>query len=148
MARLKPGTGDSLALDDDQTYQGVLISAKVAPSKVEGWKPQLEVEWELRQGAKLRDWIGLGLTLPNSQPTKLRLLLNALGEKPKDEELWFDPDTLEWGYDLDGDDSTPAYAALRPGLVVMFKGENRANPKGGSYYRITGYRSPTKVKPR
>lgn len=153
MARTTSGdvaTYVDLGLEDDQQYVGVLVSAKVVKSKIEGWQPQLEVDWELRQGAKLRDWLGLGLTLPNKQPTKMRELLNAIAEKPKGEDLWWDADTLEWGYDVDGVDTTPAYAKLTPGMTVSFVGENRKDKAGVKRYKVTGYRSPGngKVKPR
>lgn len=142
MTRLGPPAGGSLGLEDDSTYQGVLVTAKKAKSNKEGYPDQVVIEWELRQGAILKDYIGLSLGLgPTKQPSKLRQLLNALAEKPKDEEVWFDVDTLEWGYDMNGEDSTPAYAVLRPGMLVMFKGENRKTATG-TFYKITGYKAP------
>jgi hypothetical protein len=131
-----------LGLEDDSVYQGVLLTAKKAPSNKEGYPDQVVIEWELRQGAILKDYIGLSLGLTAAkQPSKLRQLLNALAEKPKDAEVWFDVDTLEWGYDMNGEDSTPAYARLTPGMAVMFKGENRKTDKG-TFYKVTGYKAP------
>lgn len=149
MARITQSAGPDL--NDDELYTGVLVSAKFAKSTKDGYADQVEVQWELRQGGMLKDWPSVSLgTTTNGTPSRLRQLLNALVEKPKDEELWFDPDTLEWGYDLDGEDTTPAYAVLKPGLVVSFKGENRKNAKGELRYKITGYRAPAngKLKPR
>jgi hypothetical protein len=143
MARITPGGSPNLGLEDDQLYQGVLLTAKFSKSNKPEYPDQVLIEWELRQGVKLRDYIGLslGLQAATKKPSKLRQLLNALAEKPADDELWFDADTMEWGYDLDGDDSTPAYAALTPGMVVQFKGENRKTDKG-TFYKVTGYKAP------
>ncbi len=143
MTRLTPSVG--FDGEDDELYTGVLVSAELVTSKLHpDWLQQLQVEWEARQGATLRDWLP---QKPSSNGNGLRLvnMLNALGEKEKDTELWFDPDTLEWGYDLDGDDSTPAYAVLTPGMALQFKGES-VKKNGASRYRITGYRAPKAKK--
>ncbi len=143
MSRTKAGAAPvDLELEDDEIYRGVLVYAKRVKSKKEGWSDQIEVEWELRQGAKLRDWMAIYVGLrKDGSVAKLQQMLNALGEKGKGEELWFDADTLEWGYDLDGDDSTPAFAKLAPGLVVSFVGENRPDKNKVMRYRITAYRA-------
>jgi hypothetical protein len=138
MTRITPATdGNPNNMEEDSLYQGVLSSAKKVKSKNAQYpEDQIEVDWELRQGVKQRDWLSLrlGIQAATKQPSKLRQLLNALAEKPKDAELWFDADTLEWGYDLDGDDETPAYAKLTAGMLVNFKGELRDNR-----YKITRY---------
>ncbi len=134
-------------VEDDEYYRGVLISAK----KVKSTNPQypddqIEVVWEGRQGWKPKDWIAirLGVNASTGSPSRLRQLLNAAAEKPKDTELWFDAETLEWGYDLDGDDSTPAFAKLEPGkIVIMFKGDVR-DGKAGKIYKFTGYKQAKK----
>ncbi len=147
MSRTKPAAAPvDLDLEDDEVYRGVLVSAEKVKSRFEDalGKPKWQIKsvWELRQGAKLTDWCDITVSMgPGNVPSKLRQMLNALGEKGKGEELWFDTDTLEWGYDLDGDDSTPAFANLRPGLVVSFIGENREDSKGVKRYKITGYRA-------
>ncbi len=138
MSRITPASdGNPNNLEEDVAYQGVLVSAKVAKSKNPQYPDdQIEVDWELRQGVKQRDWlpIKVGIQAATKQPSKLRQLLNACAEKPKDAELWFDADTLEWGYDLEGADDTPAYAKLTAGMLVNFKGELR-----DSRYKITRY---------
>lgn len=146
MTRTKPSNGSGPDLEDDELYRGVLVRAKKIRSKIEGYADQIEVEWELKQGAKLRDWPSVAVGMQRDGTiAKLRQMLNALGERDKGEELWFDADTLEWGYDLDGDDTTPAYAKLTPGMVVMFRGENVLKPTADnpkrSVYKITSYRS-------
>jgi hypothetical protein len=125
-------------LVDDEPYAGVLLSAKVVPSKQEGWAPQIELDFELRQGGKLRDWVPTYLNVKGGAPSKLRQLLNAIAGESKDEACWFDPDTLEWGYDLE-DDSSPPFLALHKavGMAVQFRGEKPAKDKR---YRITSYR--------
>ena len=148
MARTRPSTATSGDWEDDELYRGVLVSAKIEKSKNPQYPDdQLKVEWEGRQGAKVTDYLGIKLGIGANGPSKLRQLLNGIAEKDKLDEVWFDADTLEWGYDLDGDDSTPAFAQLRPGLVVQFRGENKPSSKGeGTYYKITGYKGPGKVK--
>lgn len=115
--------GNPNGLEEDVPYSGVLLSAKVAKSKKEGYPDQIEVDWELKQGAKQRDWLGisLGISKATGLPSKLRQALNAMAEHAKDADLWFDPETLEWGYDMEKNDS-PAYAKLAPGMAVAFKG--------------------------
>ncbi len=135
--------------EDDELYTGVLVSAKIEKSKNPAYPDdQLHVVWEAKQGAKVSDYLSLklGNNASTGAPSKLRQMLNALGEREKGEELWFDSDTLEWGYDLDGDDTTPAYAVLTPGMTAQFKGENRPGKDGGNFYKITGYRAPKAKK--
>lgn len=126
-------------LKEDEPYLAVLVAAKVVPSKKEGWAPQIEIDWELRQGGKLRDWVGFGLTSKDKKPTKMRMLLNALAEKPKATDCWFDPDTLEWGYDMEEDSRPEASLIKCVGLVVEFRGEI-VNER----YRVTSYRTAPK----
>ena len=128
-------------LNDDEPYIGVLVSAKVVPSKTEGWADQLEVDFELRQGGAQRDWLPLNLTTKAGTPSKLRQLLNAIAEQPKDTACWWDPDTLEWGYDVDTADSA-AYAQVNKcvGMMVQFRGENRKNKVGVMRYNIAAYK--------
>ena len=141
MTRVKPSDNPPIDLEDDEWYRAVLVSAKRAPSKKEGYKDQIEVEWEGRQGLKLRDWIAIAVgQTKDGTPSRLRQLLNALAEKPRAEELWFDPDSLEWGYDLEGDDSTRPEAKITEGMVVLFTGSTR-EINGKDRYRISGYKS-------
>lgn len=128
-------------LNDDEFYTGVLASAKFEKSKKPEYPDQIVVEWELRGGVKLRDYIGisLGLQAATKQPSKLRQLLNALGEQPKDGEVWFDPESLEWGHDMEP--GSPAYGKLAAGMAVQFKGEKRKGNDGQERYKVTGYRS-------
>lgn len=148
MTRQKPsnGSGSNGEWVDDELYRVVLAGVKSVTGK---WGPQLELEWEGKQGAKVRSWVGKKVN-PRSDgsPSTLVQLLNAIAERDKADELWFDPDTLEWGYDLDGDDSTPAFAKLREGLVVQIRGENVPSSKDleRTFYKITGYKSPTKAQ--
>ncbi len=150
MTRTTSTSAQDFGLKDDELYQGVLVSAAFVKSKKPDYPDQILCKWELRQGAVLFDYVGisLGITAGTKQPSRLRQLLNALAEKDKSAELWFDPATLEWGYDLDGDDSTPAYAVLTPGMLVMFKGENRKGNDGVTRYKVTGYKQPTTRKPK
>ena len=150
MTRTKGPNRTDLGLEDDHPYRGILHKP------AEGWlqlgdpkygdAKRLVVEWEISNGKTVRDWMSqsVGMTAAN-KPSKLRQLLNALAENPTDAELWWDPDSLEWGYDLERDDS-PAYAQLAEGMAVVFKGENRKNQKGQPTYRITGYKSAAKSK--
>jgi hypothetical protein len=145
VARTKPTTTVGFQGEDDEWYTAVLLSAKKAKSKIEGYSEQIEVDWETKQGGKMRDWLAIFVGVKkNGQVAILRQLLNALAEKGKDEELWFDADTLEWGYDLDGDDTTPAFAVLTPGMALQFKGENVLKPTAADpkrhVYKITGYK--------
>ena len=128
-------------LNDDEYYVGVLKVAKVEPSKIKGWDPQLMVEWELSQGATLRDYIAIRLGIgKDGKPSKLRQLLNVLAEKPKDAELWFDDESLEWGYDMAA--GAAAFAVLHEGLAVQFRGAMRPpDGKGVRRYKIDGYRA-------
>lgn len=151
MARITPTVG--VDLEDDKLYVGTLHSKPKIEKSTNPQYPddRLVVDWALNMdGGTVRDWLSLklGVNATNGQPSKLRSMLNAIAEKPKDAELWFDPETLEWGYDLDGDDTTPAYAKLTPGLQVTFKGENRKKSNGGSRYAITGYKTPAKRQPK
>ena len=114
----------------------MLLSAKVVPSKKEGWAPQVEIDFELRQGGKQRDWLGFGLTDKSNRPTKTRQLLNAIAEMPKATHCWFDADTLEWGYDLATGSAPYSKLSACAGMVVEFRGEI-VNDR----YRITGYRT-------
>jgi hypothetical protein len=145
MTRLTPTSGGYDG-EDDELYTGVLVSAKIEKSKNAQYPDdQLHVVWEARAGAKADDYLSLklGNNASTGAPSKLRQMLNALAEHDKADELWFDPDTLEWGYDLDGEDETPAYAKLTPGMTAQFKGENRPSKNGsGTFYKITGYRAP------
>jgi hypothetical protein len=124
-------------LKDEEPYLGVLAGVKNVKSKKEGWSDQLEIDFELRQGGKLRDWMGYGLTTKDKKPSRLRQLLNAIAEKPKATDCWFDADTLEWGYDL-LNDKDPAYSRLSAcvGMVVEFRGEI-VNDR----YRVVSYRT-------
>jgi hypothetical protein len=136
--------GNPNHLEEDVLYPGVLVSAKRVKSKNPAYpNDQIEVDWEMRQGAKQRDWLGISVRIVKAtgQPTKLRQLLNALAEKSKEDELWFDADTLEWGYDMDGDDTTPAYAVLTPGMTLTFKGDIV-----DGRYKITGYKAAANGK--
>lgn len=151
MTRTTAGERIDLGLEDDRPYRASLRKPK------EGWlqesngkygkRMQLVVEWDLGRGdgIPLRDWIGLTLN-PTAAGirSKLHRLLNALAEKPADTEVWWDPDTLEWGYDLA--DGTPAYAKLTEGMTIILKGENGKNDKGQALFRVTGYRPAAKAK--
>ena len=154
MARLTASAdGNPNGLEEDAVYRGVLVTAKKVKSKNPQYpEDQIEVDWELNQGVTQRDWLAirLGVSQSTKLPSKLRQMLNACAERPKDVELWFDPDTLEWGYDVDADDSGP-YANLTPGMVVNFKGELRDDK-----YKITRYvaagngqaKAKSKAKPK
>lgn len=126
---------------DDEPYTAFLLSAKKVPSKIEGWAPQLEVEWEGPKKATLRDWLP---ERPGTRghPLRLRKLLNALAEKDPDAEPWFDLDTLEWGYDMA--EGSAAYAKLVAGMRVQFRGENRSGKDSAKFYRITSYKAAAK----
>jgi hypothetical protein len=145
LTRLTPDTTPQVDLEDDQLYRAVLVRFSIAKSKNPAYPDdRLEVELEGKQGLKMRDWIGLKLgERSDGSVSKLRQLLNALAEKPKDAEVWFDPSSFEWGYDMR--EGSAAYATLTPGMVLNFKGENQK--KGDkTYYRITGYRAASNNK--
>lgn len=149
MARTTPSTVVDLGLEDDEPYVGLLVSAEFKKSNKADYPDQVLVKWELRQGGILWDYIGisLGLQAATKQPSKLRQLLNALAERPKDAEVWFDGGTLEWGYDL-GSAVSPAYAVLTPGMAVTFKGEKRKSGDGTMRYKVTGYKTLNGAKPK
>ena len=138
----------TLDLEEDKPYKGTLRKAADGPwiqTTKDGQyagQQQLVVDWELNLDAgRVRDWVGikLGDNVSTGKPSKLRQMLNALAEKPADTEVWFDADTLEWGYDVDDPKSAP-YAKLTEGMEVMFKGEYRKNKAGRRRYAITGYK--------
>ena len=134
------GGGVELNLEDDAPYLGVLVSAAIEKSKNPAYPDdRLKVVWEAKQGATVFDWLSIKLgEMPGGGYAKLRQLLNALAEKPKDAEVWFDAATLEWGYDMAA--GSPAFAVLTPGMAVTFRGENGKNAKGDKVYRIKSYR--------
>jgi hypothetical protein len=138
-------------LEDDKPYRAILHKP-TGEGITRGWysvstNPQypgerLVIDWELHdvRDVRIRDWISikLGANPSTGKPAKLAQLLNALAERPADTALWFDPETHEWGYEMDP--GTPAYARLASGFEVMLKGEMRKLPKGGSAFRVTGYK--------
>ncbi len=151
MTRTKPTSSAGFEGEDDEFYTGVLVSAKRIKSKIAGYDDQIEVTWETKQGGSVRDWLAIFVgTKKNGTVALLAQLLNALAGKGKEEELWFDGDTLEWGYDLDGDDTSPPFAALTAeggmiGKPVQFKGENVLKPTATDpkrhVYKITSYKA-------
>ena len=145
MTRQTASESKPLPFEDDEYYKATLKAFKIEASKNPKY-PDDQLKVELMHGEhSFGDYLGLKLGMrSDGSIAKLRQLLNALAERPKDEELWFDPDTLEWGYDL-ADDSTPAHAKLTVGMAVMFKGERRQS-NGKSFYRVTGYKSAAKAK--
>jgi hypothetical protein len=127
--------------EDDKLYAASIKSAVIVKSDNPKY-PDDQLKLTLLNGGsdEVVDYLSIKLGIrADGSVSKLRQLLNALAEKERDAEVWFDKDTLEWGYDMR--EGTAAYGALTlPGLAVSFKGENRKNAKG-SYYKITGYRS-------
>lgn len=145
------GVPVDLGLEDDVNYRGSLRKPK------EGWLQKgdpkygdalrLVVDLDIgrKDGRTVRDWMSQSVQAqPNGKPAKMRQLLNGLAERPAETELWWDAETLEWGYDMKP--NSPAYAHLAEGMTVLFKGENRPNGKGQSSYRITGYKAVAKAK--
>ena len=141
----------TLDLEEDKPYKGTLRKPE-GTGIVKGWFSKgneeygtdlrLTIDWELNLDAgRVRDWVAikLGDNVSTGKPSKLRQMLNALAEKPPETEVWFDDETLEWGYNMD-DPKSAAYARLTEGMEVMFKGEYRKNQKGGRRYAITGYK--------
>ena len=143
MTRQTSSGEPDLGLEDEEPYIGVILSAKVVPpTKLHpDWSPSVEVDFELRQGGKLRDWVPTYLNVKGGGPSKLRQLCNAIAGEPKDAEMWFDPDTLEWGYDLDSETSAAYLTLIKAvGLPVQFRGETPKDKR----YRITSYRKAPK----
>jgi hypothetical protein len=153
MARITPSSGSTLdltALDDDEPYRGILRKPKdgwfsegdLQYSKTGVPERRLTVDWEIENGETIRDWIGLrlGINNKNGQVSKLRMLLNALSEKPRDTWLWFDPETLEWGYD---EAQKVADNKLIEGMEVVFRGVKGKKQDGKTdKYTVQKYQAP------
>jgi hypothetical protein len=106
MARITPPTQNTdIDLQDHEAYRARLkaIDFEESDHPQYGHQRRLIVDWEplTMEGFTIRDWISLRLgRQQNGQTSKLRMLLNALSQKPKAEEIaWFDDETLEWSYD-------------------------------------------------
>src|SRR5205809_976461 len=109
MTRITPSSGNAIdltQLDDDEPYKGVIRKPKDGwyseGSEQYGGGQRLTIDFELEDGVStVRDWISLRLgKQQNGTVSKLRMLLNALSQKPRDTEVkWFESETLEWGYD-------------------------------------------------
>jgi len=150
MPRITPSSGSTIdlsQLEDDEPYKGVLKKPK------EGWfskgsaeyggEDRLTIDWEIGGDDTIRDWISLRLgKQQNGTVSKLRMLLNALSDKPRDTEVkWFDSDTLEWSYD-----SEQAFNKLSEGMEVVFRGVQGVKQDGNRKYTIQKYSSPAKAK--
>ena len=146
MPRITPTSGSGIIhpLEDDEPYVGSLSWPTDGPwseSTLNGkTSTQLTVDWVCEDGNRVRDWIGLrlGKSSKTGQVSKLRMLLNSLADKPRDTPVsFFDTDTLEWGYD-----DNKAFAKLREGLVVVFRGINGKKVDGSDKFTVQKYQAP------
>jgi hypothetical protein len=145
MARITPNSGSTLdltVLEDLEPYKGILTKPK------DGWyskgaaeyggEDRLTIDWQLEDGENLRDWISLRLgKQQNGTVSKLRMLLNALSDKPRDSEVkWFDSETMEWGYD------DKPFNVIAEGMEVVFRGIHGTKQDGSGKFTITQYQAP------
>ncbi len=95
------------------------------------------------------DWLGLKLGQQQSgEIAKLRQLLNALAEEPKETTIaWFDDETLEWSYD-----GNEAAMQLAEGRRVVVRGElvTKVGLDGTPVrrYRVKKYQPIKKNRPK
>lgn len=143
--RITPSSGSTLdltVLEDDEPYRGVLKKPKdgwLSKGSAEyGGEDRLTIDWELEDGETVRDWISLRLgKQQNGTVSKLRMLLNALSEKPRDTEVkWFDSETLEWSYD------DKPFNQIAEGMEVLFRGVKGKKQDGTDKYTIQRYAAP------
>lgn len=148
MARITPNSGSTLdltTLEDDEPYKGVLKKPK------DGWfstgaaeygsEERLTVDWVLEDGESIRDWISLrlGKSTKTGAVSKLRMLLNALSEKPRDTEIvGFTTETLEWEYEVG-----KPFNKITEGMEVIFRGVKGFKADGTTEkFTIQKYQAP------
>ena len=146
MARITPSSGSTIDLtvvEDDEPYKGILKKPKdgwfTKGSAEYGGEDRLTIDWQLKDGSdSIRDWISLRLgKQQNGTVSKLRMLLNALSDKPRDTEVkWFDSETLEWGYE----DDKP-YNKISEGMEVVFRGVHGTKQDGSGKFTIQKYQA-------
>lgn len=148
MARITPSSGSNIDLtivEDDTPYKGTLRMPKdgwLSKGSAEyGGEDRLTVDWDLGEGpgTSIRDWISLRLgKQQNGTVSKLRMLLNALSDKPRDTEVkWFDSQSLEWGYEDD-----KAFNVISEGMEVVFIGQHGTKKDGSGKFTIEKYSAP------
>lgn len=154
MARITPSSGSTIdltTLEDDEPIHGILKKPKdgwfTQGSAEYGGEDRLTIDWELEDGETIRDWVSLrlGKSTKTGQVSKLRMLLNALGEKPRDSWVWFNNETLEWGYDEQDIAMKNPYAKVTEGLEVIFRGVHGTKQDGSGKFTIQKY-APVKSK--
>ena len=130
MARITPPTQGSIPqLEDHEPYRASIANIEWDQSEHPqyGQQTRLVVDFALdnQPDQKIRDWIALRLgRQQNGQVSKLRKLLNAIGQQPEAADIaWFDDDTLEWSYD-----GNKPYAKLDLGLPVIIRGQTVEKP--------------------
>lgn len=146
MPRITPSSGSTVdlsVLEDDEPYKGILRKPKdgwLSKGSMEyGGEDRLTIDWELEDGINsVRDWISLRLgKQQNGTVSKLRMLLNALSDKPRDTEIkWFDTDTLEWGYD------DKPFNKITEGSEILFRGIGGIRQDGNRKFTIQKYGPP------
>lgn len=157
MARITPSSGSNIDLtivEDDTPYKGTLKMPKdgwLSKGSAEyGGEDRLTVDWDLGEGpgTSIRDWISLRLgKQQNGTVSKLRMLLNALSDKPRDTEVkMFVSETLEWGYDeakfdADGKYLNP-FNKITEGMEVVFIGQHGTKKDGSGKFTIEKYSAP------
>lgn len=151
MARITPSTGtfDIEAFEDMEPYKVRIKAFNIAENDHPqyGKQKRLEVTWELLDDpdSAPRDWMSLKLGKnQEGQVSKLRMLLNALGNRPKDAEIaWFDDATYEWSYEPDG----APFSKISEGQEVILRGESVMKKDGsGRVFRIKTYQSEVSRK--
>ena len=154
MTRITPGaTVDLTQLEDQEPYKVRIKEVRdIEEREYEGkTHRRIPIVWELADDpdVTLLDWFGLTLNNQgNGQISKLRQLLNAIAQRPKDTPIqWFDDDDNSWSYDGVNPD-----CALTIGLEVILRGESRDRKDGqGRRFAITSYqaaKSEKKQKPK
>ena len=144
MPRITPSSGTNVDLSelvDDEAIKGVLTKPKDGwwseGSEQYGGGQRLTVDWTLEdEVSTVRDWISLRLgKQQNGTVAKLRQLLNALSDRPRDTEIrWFDSDTLEWSYDGQTADNK-----ITEGMIVLFRGVHGTKQDGSDKFTIQKY---------
>ena len=149
MARITQGSTIDFSLLEDQEPYKVRLKEVVGivESVYQGKKSRrLEVTWEMADDSDvtLKDWLGVTLNpMADGRVSKLRQLLNAIAQRPKDTQVsWFDDEDYSWSYDGDTPDCT-----LTVGLEAVMRGESRERSDGqGKRFSITSYQSAKSEK--
>jgi len=137
----------NVTIEPDEFYEVTLKALATSTGSAQyGGELQLQVDWEYEDASEVRDWISLRLgKQQNGTVAKLRQLLNSIAGKPYDTEIaWFDSDTMEWGYEKDGD----AFDKLTEGRSCLARGIRGTKEDGQPTFKVDAYRPLKKAANR